>query len=251
MSRRPPSAVLAVAVVCTLIDARAAPGEPPEIDALLDEMRAAYAPIREYTATFVKRERLGGKLGENQTIALKFRKPASVYMRWTEGKSAGREIVFVKGRNDDHALIHEPGVLAGLVTIAIAPGDPRVLKESRYPITDVGIGRLIDLVGSATRSATSVGTVRWAELPSAATSPGRATRRIEFSSAQPVEDCACQRAVVTVDVATRLPVAAEVFDASDQLLGRYEYTGLNTSPGLTDRDFDPANPGYGFPWIGR
>ena len=226
-------------------------GQPPEIVALLDDMRTAYAPIQEYTATFVKQERLDGKLGERQTIALKFRNPASVYMRWTEGKRAGREIVFVKGRNDDHALIHEPGVLTGLVTIAIAPDDPRVLKESRYPITDVGIGRLIDLVGAATRSATSVGTVRWAELPSAATSPGRASRRIEFASARPVEDCACEHAVVTIDVATRLPVATEVFDASDRLLGRYEYTGLNTSPGLTDRDFDPANPGYGFPWIGR
>jgi hypothetical protein len=37
-----------------------------------------------------------------------------------------------------------------------------------------------------------------------------------------------------------------VYDWSDQLVEDYIYSELRTNPGLSTRDFDPANKEYGF-----
>jgi outer membrane lipoprotein-sorting protein len=217
--------------------------QPPEVASLITAMRAAYATVADYTATFVKRERLDGKLGDTETIQLKFRKPNSIYMRWTQGRAAGREIIVVEGRDDDRALIHEPKGVRSLVTIVVAPDHPLVLKQSRHPITDVGLGRLIELLETGTRSA-----VAWKELPTAGEPAATAaTRQIELKSSRPVGNCSCQRAIVTLDAATHLPVAADTFDENDDPIGMYRYRDLDLNPPLTARDFDPTNADYGFP----
>ncbi len=238
--------VLPGAAVFMLLGATPATGQPPEVADLIRRMQVAYMSIEDYTAKFVRRERIGGKLRDPETIVLKYRKPGQIYMRWTQGKAAGREIIVVKGRDDDRALIHELGWKAWF-TIVIAPDSPLVLEESRHPITDVGLGRLIDLLATGTQRSIAHGGLAWKELPPADfPSPGRANRRVELISPRPVANCSCQRAVVTIDVATELPTAAETFDGNYRLLGTYEYHDVSLNPGLTDRDFDPKNPDYKF-----
>src|SRR5205814_2052720 len=73
------------------------------------------------------------------------------------GPPVGREILFVPGRDDDRMLVREPGLLRRFATIVMAPDSPRVLEESRQPVTDIGIGRLIDLVLADTRRAARAG----------------------------------------------------------------------------------------------
>jgi hypothetical protein len=223
-----------------------APGAAQAVDipALIQQMQTAYADLDDYTATFIRRERIEGELRAPETILLKFRKPERIYMRFTVSKAVGREILFVKGRDEDRALIHERGWKT-LFTIVIAPDDALVLKESRHPITDVGIGRLIDLLAAGTSGRITNGELRWREVaPAGEASP---TRRIELLSSVVVANCSCQRVIVTIDVASRLPVGAEIFDGSDQLLGTYEYHDIRINPQLTDRDFDPGNSNYTFP----
>jgi hypothetical protein len=215
-----------------------------DIPALIQQMQTAYAELGDYTATFVRRERIEGKLRAPETILLKFRKPEKIYMRFAVSKAVGREILFVRGRDEDRALIHERGWKT-LFTIVIAPDNALVLKESRHPITDIGIGRLIDLLAAGTGGRITTGEVSWREVaPAGGASPAR---RIELLSSVVVADCSCQRVIMTIDVVTRLPVGAEIFDGNDQLLGTYEYHDIRINPGLTDRDFDPGNSDYTFP----
>ncbi|RKY26435.1 MAG: hypothetical protein DRP83_04295, partial [Planctomycetota bacterium] len=55
--------------------------------------------IPSYTCTFVKRERIRGKLGKEQHIDVKFReKPFSVAMKWTKNPPLGDALVFVDGK---------------------------------------------------------------------------------------------------------------------------------------------------------
>jgi outer membrane lipoprotein-sorting protein len=49
-----------------------------------------------------------------------------------------------------------------------------------------------------------------------------------------------------VDREYQLPVYAEIFDWYGQLIERYGYLDVRLNPGLTDADFDPKNPAYGF-----
>jgi Protein of unknown function (DUF1571) len=62
----------------------------------------------------------------------------------------------------------------------------------------------------------------------------------------PAKGYYCMTAVVEVDHDYRLPIYAEIFDWDGQLVERYGYRDLRLNPGLTDEDFNPKNPDYGF-----
>ena len=215
---------------------------------IVADMKTAYASIHDYTAHFVKRERIKDTLRETEDIQLKFREPGQIYMRWMGPAAPGREILFVKGRDQDRALIHEPKFPSSLVTILTRPDSSLVLQESRYPITDVGLGRLIDLLASHAHRAFSRGELTTNEMP--AVDPlvsGKPERRLELITPTTATGYIANRAIVTIDLAARLPVAVELFGASGELLASYMYKELVVNPGLTDRDFDPTNAQYTFP----
>jgi outer membrane lipoprotein-sorting protein len=221
-----------------------AAGDPAALAvALVEAMETAYAPITSFTARFVRQERIGGDLRPPEEVALKWQRPGRIHMRWIAGPPTGRQIIFVPGRDDDNVLIREPGILTRLVTVVTAPGSPDVMKQSRHPITDVGFGHLIELIGATVRRAAGRGelTLIEHERPS-----GGRTLEVRLPR-DPRQGYYCYRAVVTIDDETRLPVAIAVYDWDDRLVERYEYRDLAIDPPLTAADFDPGNPAYGFP----
>ncbi|MBI2524595.1 MAG: DUF1571 domain-containing protein [Candidatus Rokubacteria bacterium] len=210
-------------------------------------MEAAYATVERYTARFARQEVVAGDRRPREEALVKFQRPDRMYLRWIEGPPKGRELLFVRGRHGDRALIHGPGILAGLFTVLLAPDSPRVLSESRHPITDVGLGRLIDLILGSMRRAQERGelVLRDAGLVEEG---GRRGRRIEMRvprGAGPGEDV--RGAVITIDGASGLPVAAILSDEAGRPVAEYAYTDLRLNPPLSPLDFDPANPAYGFP----
>jgi outer membrane lipoprotein-sorting protein len=220
----------------------------PDVLGIVADMKAAYASIQDYTARLVKRERIKNKLRDPEDIRLKFREPGKIYMRWMGPNVPGREILFVKGRDQDRALIHEPRMPSSLITILTPPDSPLVLQESRHPITDVGLGRLIELLATHTRRAFTRGELATREIPSVGPSgPAKAERQLELTTPKTATGYLAHRVVVTIDLATRLPVSVELFGWNDELLASYTYKELIVNPGLTDWDFDPTNPQYTFP----
>jgi outer membrane lipoprotein-sorting protein len=220
----------------------------PDILGIVADMKAAYAGIQDYTAHFVKRERIKDKLRDAEDIKLKFSEPGRIYMRWVGPYVPGREILFVKGRDQDRALIHEPRFPISLITVLTLPDSPLVRQESRHPITDVGLGRLIELLASHVDRALTRGELATRETPAVGPSdPAKAERRLELMTPKTATGYIAPRTVVTIDLGTRLPVAVELFGAKDELLGSYMYKDLVVNPGLIDRDFDPTNPQYAFP----
>jgi len=237
------------AILVLLVLGRAPAAEASQdVLGIVADMTAAYASIQDYTARFVKRERIKDKLRDAEDIRLKFREPGKIYMRWMGPDAPSREILFVKGRDQDRALIHEPKFPSSFITILTPPDSPLVLQESRHPITDVGLGRLIELLATYTHRAFTRGELATRELPADDPSgPAKAERRLELITPKTATGYLAHRAVVTIDLATRLPVAVELFGTSDELLASYTYKDLIVNPGLTDRDFDPTNPQYTFP----
>src|SRR3989441_1147366 len=137
------------------IASRAAAGDEPA--RLLLGMEAAYARVQGYTARFVRQEVVDGELRPREEALLKFRRPGLIYLRWVAGPPVGRHILFVPGRNHDRMLVREAGLFTSLATIVMAPDSPRVLSESRHPVTDIGIGQLITLVLDGARRAGAAG----------------------------------------------------------------------------------------------
>lgn len=112
-----------------------------------------YAGLESYIARLRRREQVGGKDGPEEVMIFKFRKqPWSVHFKWLADPGKGREVVYVRGQHGDNiqtltAAGDIPLMQAGF-RIALAPNDPKVLARSRYPITEAGIGALVDRLGS-------------------------------------------------------------------------------------------------------
>jgi hypothetical protein len=192
-----------------------------------------------------KQERVDGELRERETGFMKFRKPLSVYIKWTKGPNAGTEVLYVKGENDGKLLAKPTGLL-GLKTYRLDPRGRLAMADNRHPITDAGIGHTIDLLESSRKRAVANGVARVRLLPKAPKARPPGARFELIVDAGRNAGYYCRRAVVTFDEKTGLVSAIQVYDWDNRLLEDYRYFNIKTDPGLTDRDFDPNNPAYRF-----
>jgi hypothetical protein len=113
---------------------------------LIAEARQAYKGVQDYTCLFVKRERLRGQLEPEQLIEMKVRaQPFSVYLRWLGPKDkVGQEACYVAGTHDGMMRVHSTGLRGAVGFVSLDVHDPRVMEHNRHPITDAGIGHLIE-----------------------------------------------------------------------------------------------------------
>ena len=101
--------------------------------------------IDEYECIFSKHE-LVGKKTIHSTMKMKFREqPFSVYLYYLD-LNAGREVIYVQGKNNDNLLVHEAGINALLGTLQRPPNAPDVMAENRHPITSIGLKNMLDTV---------------------------------------------------------------------------------------------------------
>lgn len=111
-----------------------------------------HATIDSYIVRLRRREVVNGEHRPEEIMLMKFRKePWSVYFKWLGNEGKGREVVYVKGRhgNQIHTLTAAgdiPLIPAGR-RIKVAPDGILVKSKSRHPITDAGLGSLIESFG--------------------------------------------------------------------------------------------------------
>ena len=214
---------------------------------LIKQMPEAYAGVKDYTATFTRSEILNGKQRPEETIALKFREPLQVYMKWLSESGKDREAIYVKGRDGDKALVHEPGWISGHFTVLLPPDGPTIMSRSRHPFSEIGIGRIIELLISTFEKANQAGELEMRDRGTV-NEDGRNVRVIEgILPKDPAKKYYCYRAIVSIDENLKLPVAVKVYDWSDKLIEDYRYKNVQINQGLTDIDFSPENPNYAFP----
>ena len=210
-------------------------------------MEKAYnTGIRDYTATFYKQERVKGELLPVETMLLKFRKPFSVYLRWTAGDFAGREVLFVQGWNDDKLRAHQGSFPD--ITVNLRPDAALAMKGNRHPIHDLGFGSAIDHI------------VRGARLSERRPQDGvvyvdhgestvYGVRAHCIEAVAPIKKFSpyySHRAKICIDQKTRMPARITIWDDEDNLLEDYGFENVRLNVGLTDADFDPNNSEYNF-----
>jgi len=236
--------MLMLALVC-LASLALGQASPAEFGRLLKEMNQAYAQIDHYTTTFLIQERVDGELGPKQRLVLKFKKPFKVYLRWLQGKHQGRQALYPAGADGNELWVRLP-MLVGAVTVSLDPHSPRARKGGRHPITDVGIGRLLDLITESAYQGLQHGELTIEDGGQLATFDRPTHRFILHFPSDPTKGYYCMTALIDVDREHRLPIYAEIFDWDGQLVERYGYIDLHLNPGLTEKDFDAKNPDYGF-----
>ena len=209
-------------------------------------MERAYSRVQDYTATFYKQERVKGELLPLETIELKFRKPFGVYLRWLSGDFAGREVIYVRGWNEDKIRAHQGSFPD--VTVSLRPDSSLAMRGNRHPITKVGFGEIIRLMVRDARLAEArpQDDVQYTDLGEWDVY-GTRSRCIEARApGGKFSPYYAPRAKICFSVKTKLPTRVSSWDEEDNLVEDYAFSDVRLNPGLTDADFDPENADYNF-----
>ncbi|MCL2624799.1 MAG: DUF1571 domain-containing protein [Planctomycetaceae bacterium] len=211
--------------------------------------------IKDYTFTLIKQESINGKMYDPCMFDMKIRnEPFSVYLKYrAPEKKAGTEAIFVKGRNNDKIQAKGVGVLALIGTTSLAPDNRFAMDGNKYPITEVGIARLVDLlieVGENDILNNYECEVKYYENVMVGK---RVCTCIQVIHPKPTPGkFPFHVAKIFIDDELQLPIRYESYDwpKSDKdkpmLLEAYIYSDLKINVGLTDLDFDTKNPNYRF-----
>jgi hypothetical protein len=233
---------------------RVHPQSPSPVDRagkLLAEAQASFATVRDYTGTLVRQERVGGELQPEQYIDFKIRQqPYSVCLNWTWPKHlAGQEAIYVTGKNNDEIRAKGSGILGIAGYVSLPTNDPRIMRNSRHPITDTGIGNMLKILSRAYELERRLpeGQVK-ATFGEYAFQQRRCTR-MEVTHQVSDPRLYCHRCVVYFDQENKLPVRVEVYDwpaprgdPKGDLLECYSYIKMKLNVGLTDAAFAESIP---------
>lgn len=217
----------------------------PDPEQWLREAETAYERVTSYTAVFHKQQRVAGKLLPKETILIKYRKPASLYMSWIRSPYKGSELLYVPGWNENRVMAHRGGILR-FITRNLDPGDPGLMADNLRPVTSTGIGYLLETVAINIRMAIKAGEFTFSECGEE-TVYGRKTRVLEVVfPKEKQQEYGGSRFVINQDVDSNILIRIRVYDGDDRLVENYGYERLDLDARLTDADFDPKNPEYRF-----
>ena len=203
-----------------------------------------------YESKFTKTE-VVGKQTISQTIRIKVRhEPFSVYMHF-EDTHAGREVIFVEGRNNNNLLVHEAGFASLIGTLELAPTSSQAMAENRYPITKAGIQQMMEAVIEQWEAETKYGETEVKYFEDAKIGNMKC-RVIESSHPQPRKQFTFHMTRVWIDEKSGLPVRVQQFGfpaksgAKPPVIEDYTFADIKAEVRLTDRDFDTKNPSYNY-----
>jgi len=223
--------------------------------------------IKDYTCTFLKRERIDGVLSPVERIELKVRNrvvengstvvPFSVYMKFRGPKECrNREILFVEGANNGKILAKEGGTRGRwLPSVWLRPDGSFAMKSSRYPISQVGMQRLTErLIESAQCNDSphlcKIKYITGAKVGSRSCSYLEVIR--DKRKPGPIGPNNIYLVQIFFDEKMQIPVRYAAYDwpedagGKPQILEEYTYQNVKLNVGLSNRDFDKNNPNYNF-----
>ena len=217
--------------------------------------------VRDYTAIMSKRVRVDGELNDYQHTYVKIRNrrvendrlttPMSVYLYFLKPDAIkGREVIWVENRNNGRMVAHDAG-LKRLIKVELDPNGSMAMRGQRYPITEIGLEKLVQKVietGNRDRQRDEC----QVKFYDNAKINQRVCRMFEII--HPVErpDFDFHRAQVFFDNDLNMLVRYASWSWPKKEGGKpvleeeYTYTDIKVNIGLTDLDFDPDNPAYGF-----
>jgi outer membrane lipoprotein-sorting protein len=209
------------------------------------EAEAALVQVENYRAIFHKQERVEGRLMEEETVLLKFKRPFKVYMKWIKKPYKGRELLYVEGWNDNRMMVRDSGIM-GIMTVNINPKGSLAMKGNRHPVTESGLDHLVKLLGNDMRRGVKEKELEFKDVGEEILY-GRRTRRVEvLSPRDKARDYYCYRAVLNLDLERRVPIKIQIYDWENNLIENYGYEDLRFNVGISDADFSPKNPEYKF-----
>jgi outer membrane lipoprotein-sorting protein len=256
LTRHVPSLIAAVTVVAgAALVARAeepaavagVEADAAKIRQLVFDMEKAFEQVHDYTTTMYKQERVKGRLMPREEIQVKFRKPLGLYLKWTGEVNQTREVIYVKGWNDDKIRAHK-GSFPDM-TVNLKPDSSMAMQGNRHMITEAHFGHAIGVIARDARLSESrpQDGVFYLDLGEKVVYGAR-SRCIEARTPAGgvFSVYYAARAKVCFDLKSKMPTRIQVWDADGDLLEDYGFQDTKINVGLSDADFDPENGEYNF-----
>jgi hypothetical protein len=189
--------------------------------------------VQGYECTLKKQERIGGKLHDSETIAVKFREePFAVYFEWQKGQRQAKKVLYVRGENNNMLLVKPAGVLGVVGVRKYDPEGEDAKKGGRYPLTEFGIkiGTLRTLAAweaARKNKALHVEYRGQKKIPEVGDRVCYVFKRTRYE--KPEEDGVTELTIY-VDKETWLQVGSTLKNAEGDLLGEYWFRDLKLNP---------------------
>ena len=213
------------------------------------ESIAQASSVSDYTATFVKTELVGNRFLKGRMEIKVRHEPFSLYMKFVEPK-AGRELIYVDGGYGGNLQVHETGLAALVGTLSLDPKGNLAMSESRYPVSMIGVKTMAETIVDQWVAETVRTTPTVQYFPNA-TLGDTSCKAIESTHAAPGQGIKFQRTRLYLGKDSGLPLRVQQYDfkrggGEPVLVEDYAYLNVATNVGLTNIDFDIANPAYNF-----
>lgn len=208
--------------------------------------------IQDYSCIMVKRERIEGTLGDQEFMSVKVRhEPFSVYLGFIKpAKVKGQEAIYVRGRNNGNMQAHGTGMRKIFGTISLKPDSYLAMTGNRYPITEMGLRRLVERLIEVGENDSKFGECEVKASPKKIN--GREVVCLQVTHPLPRKEFLFHIAKIYIDTQNGLPMRYESYDwpaetgGTPLLMEEYTYLNLKLNNGFTDKDFDTSNPAYQF-----
>lgn len=235
----------------------------PVLELAHDAVKKMKLEVRDYTATLLKRERIGGSLGGESEMELKVINPQlategnaaipmHVYLKFNSpASSKGREVIWIEGVNKNQIVAHEGG-FKNIMRMNLDPEGTIAMLGNRYPITGIGLIRLVEkLIEKGTRDR-ELGPcdVQIIENEKVGDRP---CKLIQVTHPKPEKGMDFHIAQIFFDSERMIPLRYAAFGwpkkegEQPPLEEEYTYLNVKLNVGLTAEDFNPDNPSYKYP----
>jgi Protein of unknown function (DUF1571) len=236
----------------------------PENQPAADEAHPLYIPlqmayqakeplseIRDYECVFTKRELIGKKLVKT-SMRLKFRdEPFSVYLKFLD-TNAGREVLYVKGQNNNNLLVREAGIKALVGVVTLSPTGPDAMTENRHPVSSIGMKEMLNMVIKQWEAEAKFGGTTTQKRPDSKLPTGEICTVYESVHEKPYKDFKFHTTRLWIDDKSGLAIGVQQLgfpgknDKEPPTVEEYFYSDLKLNRNLTDADFDKSNKSYSF-----
>jgi hypothetical protein len=223
--------------------------------------------VRDYSATLVKQERIGDTVLEPEYMFAKFRNervvngrveiPFAVYLYFLKpAEIKGREVIYVRGQNDDKLIAHErrDSFKGKFGSVWLRPDGMLAMQGNRYPITEIGIETLVlRLIEKGNRDKRNGEPSEClVDFFEGAAINQRKCTMLQVKHPVPRDYYDFHVAQIFIDEELNVPIRYAAFSwpsrpgGNPELIEAYTYLNLELNVGFTDKDFDPTNPDYRF-----
>jgi len=204
--------------------------------------------VTDYVAIFHKRELVGRKMVEAR-MSLKLREePFSVYLKFLE-PHGGRQVLYVRGRNQDKLLVKDVGFASLAGTLSLDPTGSMAMEENRYPVTSIGLRFLVTSLMQTWIHDAAIDGMAVLLTPNVAVGNLKC-HLVEVTHRGGHGKAKFQATRLYIDEANGHPVRVQAYAFSTRnenlgpLVEDYFYSNLRVNAGLSEMDFSTRNREY-------